>query len=121
MYGVVTIPCGYVNCYSVLSVRLRLLNVTLFQADLFSASLFNLLHPDDVDKVRNQLSTTEALNAGRILDLKSKLFFSACLFVYSKYFIFMFIVYLADNVWHVGTFFVYVRFMGITVFPRMPV
>ena len=34
--------------------------------------MFDLIHPDDVEKVREQLSTTESQNTGRILDLKSK-------------------------------------------------
>ncbi|KAL8610745.1 hypothetical protein ACOMHN_016728 [Nucella lapillus] len=41
------------------------------QADLFSTTLYDLVHPDDVDKVRDQLSTTESQNTGRILDLKT--------------------------------------------------
>lgn len=35
--------------------------------------MYDLVHPDDVEKVREQLSTTESQNTGRILDLKSKL------------------------------------------------
>jgi len=34
--------------------------------------MFDLVHPDDVEKVREQLSTTESQNTGRILDLKSE-------------------------------------------------
>jgi hypothetical protein len=34
-------------------------------------NLLKLIHPDDIDKVREQLSTTESQNTGRILDLKS--------------------------------------------------
>ncbi|XP_035220110.1 aryl hydrocarbon receptor nuclear translocator homolog isoform X2 [Stegodyphus dumicola] len=41
------------------------------QADWFNACIFDLVHPDDVDKVREQLSTQESPNAGRILDLKT--------------------------------------------------
>ncbi|XP_076443814.1 aryl hydrocarbon receptor nuclear translocator homolog isoform X2 [Babylonia areolata] len=41
------------------------------QADLFSTTLYDLVHPDDVEKVRDQLSTTESQNTGRILDLKT--------------------------------------------------
>ena len=33
--------------------------------------MFDLVHPDDVEKVREQLSTAESQNTGRILDLKS--------------------------------------------------
>ena len=44
----------------------------LLQADLFSTTLYDLVHPEDVEKVRDQLSTTESQNTGRILDLKSK-------------------------------------------------
>nr|AWY10928.1 arntl [Tritonia tetraquetra] len=41
------------------------------QADLFGTTLYDIAHPDDVDKVREQLSTTESQNTGRILDLKT--------------------------------------------------
>ncbi|KAG8180047.1 hypothetical protein JTE90_023666, partial [Oedothorax gibbosus] len=41
------------------------------QADWFNACIFDLVHPDDVEKVREQLSTQESPNAGRILDLKT--------------------------------------------------
>lgn len=41
------------------------------QADLFSTTLYDLVHQDDVEKVRDQLSTTESQNTGRILDLKT--------------------------------------------------
>ncbi|PVD20164.1 hypothetical protein C0Q70_20658 [Pomacea canaliculata] len=43
------------------------------QADLFGTTLYDLVHPDDVDKVRDQLSTTESQNTGRILDLKTSI------------------------------------------------
>ncbi|CAG5119250.1 unnamed protein product [Candidula unifasciata] len=41
------------------------------QGDLFGSTLYDLTHPDDVEKVREQLSTTESQNTGRILDLKT--------------------------------------------------
>lgn len=41
------------------------------QGDLFGTTLYDLIHPDDVDKVRDQLSTSESQNTGRILDLKT--------------------------------------------------
>ncbi|GIY27129.1 aryl hydrocarbon receptor nuclear translocator homolog [Caerostris extrusa] len=41
------------------------------QADWFNACIYDLVHPDDVDKLREQLSTQESANAGRILDLKT--------------------------------------------------
>ncbi|XP_074648449.1 aryl hydrocarbon receptor nuclear translocator homolog [Tubulanus polymorphus] len=41
------------------------------QNDWFSQPLFDLVHPDDVEKIREQLSTTESQNTGRILDLKT--------------------------------------------------
>ncbi|BFZ02012.1 hypothetical protein BsWGS_05051 [Bradybaena similaris] len=41
------------------------------QADLFGSTLYDLTHPDDVEKVREQLSTSESQNTGRILDLKT--------------------------------------------------
>ncbi|KAL4227602.1 hypothetical protein ACF0H5_013043 [Mactra antiquata] len=41
------------------------------QNDWFGNCLYELIHPDDVDKVREQLSTSESQNTGRILDLKT--------------------------------------------------
>ena len=41
------------------------------QSDWFGNSLYDLIHGDDVEKLREQLSTTESQNTGRILDLKS--------------------------------------------------
>ncbi|KAK7492599.1 hypothetical protein BaRGS_00016078 [Batillaria attramentaria] len=41
------------------------------QGDLFGTTLYDLIHPEDVDKVRDQLSTSESQNTGRILDLKT--------------------------------------------------
>ncbi|XP_052283469.1 aryl hydrocarbon receptor nuclear translocator homolog isoform X2 [Dreissena polymorpha] len=41
------------------------------QGDWFGNCMFELVHPDDVEKVREQLSTTESQNTGRILDLKT--------------------------------------------------
>ncbi|UYV65769.1 ARNT [Cordylochernes scorpioides] len=41
------------------------------QADCFNSSIFDLVHPEDLDKLREQLSTQESPNSGRILDLKS--------------------------------------------------
>ncbi|KAK7115769.1 aryl hydrocarbon receptor nuclear translocator homolog isoform X2 [Littorina saxatilis] len=41
------------------------------QNDLFSTTLYDLVHQDDVEKVRDQLSTSESQNTGRILDLKT--------------------------------------------------
>jgi len=34
--------------------------------------IFDLVHPEDADKIRDQLSATESPDAGRVLDLKSK-------------------------------------------------
>ncbi|PRD27498.1 UNVERIFIED_CONTAM: tgo [Trichonephila clavipes] len=42
-------------------------------ADWFNACIFDLVHPDDIEKVREQLSTQESANAGRILDLKTSM------------------------------------------------
>lgn len=42
-----------------------------FQNEWFGNCIYELIHPDDIDKVREQLSTTESQNTGRILDLKS--------------------------------------------------
>ncbi|KAK2705147.1 hypothetical protein QYM36_017255 [Artemia franciscana] len=41
------------------------------QSDWFGSSLYDFVHPEDVEKVREQLSTQEPQNAGRILDLKT--------------------------------------------------
>ncbi|XP_052791509.1 aryl hydrocarbon receptor nuclear translocator homolog isoform X3 [Mya arenaria] len=41
------------------------------QGDWFGNCMFDLVHPDDVEKVREQLSTSESQNTGRILDLKT--------------------------------------------------
>lgn len=34
--------------------------------------IFNVVHPEDADKIRDQLSATESPDAGRVLDLKSE-------------------------------------------------
>ncbi|XP_075217529.1 aryl hydrocarbon receptor nuclear translocator homolog tgo isoform X3 [Lycorma delicatula] len=41
------------------------------QADWFGSCIYEHLHPEDVEKVREQLSTQEPQNSGRILDLKT--------------------------------------------------
>ncbi|XP_075744965.1 aryl hydrocarbon receptor nuclear translocator homolog tgo isoform X1 [Rhipicephalus microplus] len=41
------------------------------QSEWFNACLYDLIHPEDVEKVREQLSTQEASSSGRILDLKT--------------------------------------------------
>ena len=41
------------------------------QSDWFGSNIFDYLHPDDIEKVREQLSTQEPANSGRILDLKT--------------------------------------------------
>ncbi|XP_076331733.1 aryl hydrocarbon receptor nuclear translocator homolog isoform X2 [Tachypleus tridentatus] len=41
------------------------------QTNWLNSSLYDLIHPDDLDKVREQLSTQESPNTGRILDLKT--------------------------------------------------
>ncbi|XP_037031345.1 aryl hydrocarbon receptor nuclear translocator homolog isoform X1 [Bradysia coprophila] len=41
------------------------------QNDWYNSSLFENIHPDDREKVREQLSTQEPQNTGRILDLKT--------------------------------------------------
>ncbi|CAG7837683.1 unnamed protein product [Allacma fusca] len=41
------------------------------QSDWFGSCIYDHLHPDDVEKVREQLSTQEPQNTGRILDLKT--------------------------------------------------
>lgn len=42
-----------------------------FQNDWFGTSVYDHLHPEDIEKVREQLSTQESQNSGRILDLKT--------------------------------------------------
>ncbi|XP_066538620.1 aryl hydrocarbon receptor nuclear translocator isoform X3 [Hoplias malabaricus] len=41
------------------------------QSDWLGSSLYDQLHPDDTDKLREQLSTSETTNNGRMLDLKT--------------------------------------------------
>ncbi|CAB1334536.1 unnamed protein product [Coregonus sp. 'balchen'] len=41
------------------------------QSDWLGSSLYDQLHPDDGDKLREQLSTAENNNTGRMLDLKT--------------------------------------------------
>uniref|UniRef100_A0A8C5QM76 Aryl hydrocarbon receptor nuclear translocator n=1 Tax=Leptobrachium leishanense TaxID=445787 RepID=A0A8C5QM76_9ANUR len=41
------------------------------QSEWFGRTLYDLVHPDDVDKLREQLSTAENAMTGRILDLKT--------------------------------------------------
>ncbi|XP_063737690.1 aryl hydrocarbon receptor nuclear translocator 2 isoform X2 [Eleginops maclovinus] len=41
------------------------------QAEWFGSTLYEQVHPDDVDKLREQLSTSENSMTGRILDLKT--------------------------------------------------
>ena len=41
------------------------------QSEWYGRSLYELIHPDDIEKLREQLSTNETQPPGRILDLKS--------------------------------------------------
>ncbi|XP_041094811.1 aryl hydrocarbon receptor nuclear translocator-like isoform X2 [Polyodon spathula] len=41
------------------------------QSDWFGSSLYEQVHPEDVDKLREQLSTSESTMTGRVLDLKT--------------------------------------------------
>ncbi|XP_012277211.1 aryl hydrocarbon receptor nuclear translocator homolog isoform X2 [Orussus abietinus] len=41
------------------------------QSEWYGTSLYTQVHPDDTDKVREQLSTAEPQHAGRVLDLKT--------------------------------------------------
>ncbi|XP_038238580.1 aryl hydrocarbon receptor nuclear translocator isoform X7 [Dermochelys coriacea] len=41
------------------------------QSEWFSSTVYDQVHPDDVDKLREQLSTSENALTGRILDLKT--------------------------------------------------
>ncbi|XP_066952979.1 aryl hydrocarbon receptor nuclear translocator homolog isoform X4 [Macrobrachium rosenbergii] len=41
------------------------------QSEWFGSSMYEHVHPEDVEKVREQLSTQEPANQGRILDLKT--------------------------------------------------
>ena len=42
------------------------------QTEWFQRTIYDMVHHDDVEKIREQLSTSESQNTGRILDLKSK-------------------------------------------------
>ena len=69
MFGYVIIS----DVHHSLRITPPLLNIFFwFQNEWFGNSIYELIHPDDIDKVREQLSTTESQNTGRILDLKSK-------------------------------------------------
>nr|ATA58408.1 aryl hydrocarbon receptor nuclear translocator 1 [Acipenser transmontanus] len=41
------------------------------QSDWFGSSLYEQVHPEDVDKLREQLCTSESAMTGRVLDLKT--------------------------------------------------
>lgn len=41
------------------------------QAEFFNSCLYDNIHPEDTEKVREQLSTEDSPNSGRILDLKT--------------------------------------------------
>uniref|UniRef100_A0A1B0CFZ0 Aryl hydrocarbon receptor nuclear translocator homolog n=1 Tax=Lutzomyia longipalpis TaxID=7200 RepID=A0A1B0CFZ0_LUTLO len=41
------------------------------QSEWYGSCIFDNVHPDDIEKVREQLSTQEPQNSGRILDLKT--------------------------------------------------
>lgn len=41
------------------------------QADWYGSCIYDSIHPEDVEKVREQLSMQEPQNSGRILDLKT--------------------------------------------------
>ncbi|XP_043116567.1 aryl hydrocarbon receptor nuclear translocator isoform X2 [Puntigrus tetrazona] len=41
------------------------------QSDWLGSSLYDQLHPDDIEKLREQLSTSENNNGGRMLDMKT--------------------------------------------------
>jgi len=45
--------------------------VCVYQSEWYGRSLYDLIHPDDIEKLREQLSTSETQPPGRILDLKS--------------------------------------------------
>jgi len=47
-------------------------NFSFLQSAWMNQEIFDLVHPDDADKIRDQLSATESPDAGRVLDLKSK-------------------------------------------------
>lgn len=41
------------------------------QSDWYGTSLYSQVHPDDTEKVREQLSAAEPQHGGRVLDLKT--------------------------------------------------
>ncbi|KAI8438474.1 hypothetical protein MSG28_010975 [Choristoneura fumiferana] len=47
------------------------LTILRMAGEWYSSCLYDQVHPDDVEKVREQLSTQEPQNTGRILDLKT--------------------------------------------------
>lgn len=57
------------------------------QAEWFGKSLFDYIHPDDVEKLREQLSSGDQQSSGRILDLKSLCWLA----LYALYVIFVFL------------------------------
>ena len=42
------------------------------QSAWINQQIYDLIHPDDMEKVRDQLCPTESPDAGRVLDIKSE-------------------------------------------------
>jgi hypothetical protein len=54
-----------------MSTSLQCCTFFTMQSEWYGRSLYDFVNPDDVEKLREQLSANEAQNSGRILDLKS--------------------------------------------------
>lgn len=61
------------NSYTIINV-FNIYFCSFLQSAWMNQEIFDLVHPDDADKIKDQISATESPDAGRVLDLKSKPF-----------------------------------------------